>query len=87
MLNEEIDNEVNKEELAACPFCGCSKIFCYRWGMSSFWSISCGDDSCPLSSCLENRFESERQARDWWNVRHGRRYDPDYYKSIEKLKE
>jgi len=67
-------NPNESDYLCKCPFCGDDDVKVYKWNQSSFWSVSCGDDNCPMSSCLENRFESKEKAVFFWNHRYGIKY-------------
>lgn len=70
-------------QLLPCPFCANKDISIYKWDKASFYSITCGDENCPLSSCLENRFDSEQDAFDFWQKRYGRVYNPDNYPALD----
>lgn len=57
-----------------CPFCGNDNVEFYKWVQSECWSISCGNQDCPMNSCLENRFKSKDDAVYFWNHRYGIKY-------------
>lgn len=57
------------KKLKPCPFCGEDEVIVYKWGMSSYWTVSCENEECPMNSALENRFESKDDAISFWNTR------------------
>ena len=68
-----------KEKLARCPFCGDNQTRVYRHNTQVFWSVACGGEDCPMSYCLENKFNSEEDCIEFWNTRYSMKYNPENY--------
>lgn len=71
-LSFDMENNI---KLLKCPFCSSDKVRVYRWSMSSYWSVSCGDNKCPMNHVLDNLFETEEAATIFWNTRFGQKFD------------
>ena len=75
---------MTNNKLLPCPFCNSKDIIVYKWQMSSFWSVECSGEGCPMSYVLRNLFESEEKAISFWNVRYAKEYDPSFH-HLEEL--
>lgn len=69
-----------KIKLLSCPFCASDKVSIYKWNMSICYSISCGNEKCPMDHIFDNYFETKEKAASFWNRRYGISYDENFYK-------